>query len=251
MSRRVPSVRRHAVALLAIALVAVAHAAAASLAAGAASPVLQAGAGSRVPTPPPGDEPGFASVPDAVRALLHPTAGLLPPFPHESPEALDPSRWAPTASDSGRVCVLELRTYVRGTPVNLPDIRRRKPGQSLSARYLCGSRAWRGPRYAGPFYVWDGNNALVERSYRETDGTRYREDLYQYRGNGLVWAYRHRERNEDQSGPVFMLDEYYDPDGTLAGFSIERSAPDSLSLRWRRGGAVEEEAFRKWAGEFR
>jgi hypothetical protein len=204
-----------------------------------------------VPPPPGRTEAGFDTVPGAVRALLHPTTALLPAFPNESPEALDPGRWAPSVRDSDRVCVLELRTYVRGTPVTLSDIRQRKPGQSLSARYLCGSRTWRGPRYAGPFYVWDGHNALVERSYRVTDGARYREDLYQYRGNGLVWAYRHRERNEDQSGPFFMLDEYYDPDGKLAGFSIERTTPDSLALRWRRGAVVEDEAFRKWTGEFR
>lgn len=234
--------RIHAVVRLAAALT-VACLAALSGACLAASPP--------VPPPPGRTEGEFAAVPESVRALLHPSTALLPAFPNESPAALDPSRWAPSVRDSDRVCVLELRTYVRGTPVTLSDIRQRKPGQSLSARYLCGSRAWRGPRYAGPFYVWDGHDALVERSYRVTDGTRYREDLYQYRGNGLVWAYRHRERNEDQSGSFFMLDEYYDPDGKLAGFSMERTAPDSLALRWRRGAVVEDEAFRKWAGEFR
>jgi hypothetical protein len=191
------------------------------------------------------------SLPDAARRLLHPTTAQLPPFPGENPAALDPGSWAPSASDSDRVCALELRTYVRGTPVNLRDIRQRKPGQSVSARYLCGSRKWRGPRYSGPFYVWDGNNQLTERSYRTTDGSRYRDDLYQYRGNGLLWAYRRRERNEDQTGPGLTLDEYFDPDGRLAGFSLEKTAPDSLVVRWRRGARVEEEAFRKWAGEFR
>lgn len=191
------------------------------------------------------------SLPDAARALLHPSTAHLPPFPGENPGALVPGSWAPSARDSDRVCALELRTYVRGTPVNLRDIRQRKPGQSVSARYLCGSRKWRGPRYAGPFYVWDGNNRLIERSYRTTDGSRYREDLYQYRGNGLLWAYRRRERNEDQSGPGLTLDEYYDPDGRLAGFSLEETAPDSLAVRWRRGARVDEETFRKWAVEFR
>lgn len=201
-------------------------------------------------TPPRTWDAALDSLPEGARALLHPSTAHLPPFPEENPGALDPGNWAPSARDSDRVCVLELRTYVRGTPVTLRSIRERKPGQSLSARYLCGSRKWRGPRYAGPFYVWDKDDHLVERSYRTTDGSRYRERLYQYRENGSVWAYRHRERNEDQSGPGFTLDEYFDPDGKLAGLSMERPAPDSLAVRWRRGTRVNEEAFRKWAVEF-
>lgn len=191
------------------------------------------------------------SLPAAARPFLHPTAAQLPPFPGENPAALAAASWAPSVRDSDRVCVLELRTYVRGTPVTLSDIRQRKAGQSLSARYLCGSRTWRAPRYAGPFYVWDKDDNLVERSYRATDGSRYREELYQYRGNGSVWAYRHRERNEDQTDPSFMVDEYYDRDGTLAGFSVERTGSDSLSVHRRRGAPVEAEAFRTWASEFR
>jgi len=223
----------------------------------AAQPDLAPAAPASAPAPPalapaaPASAVPLDSLPPATRALIHPTTGHLPPFPGENPAALDPTSWASSVEDSDRVCVLELRTYVRGTPVTLRDIRQRKPGQSLSARYLCGSRAWRTPRYAGPFYVWSKDNELVERSYRVTDGSRYHEDLYQYRENGSVWAYRHRERGEDQSGPAFTLDEYYDPNGKLAGFAVERSGPDSLGVHWRRGAAIEEEAFRKWTTEFR
>ena len=191
-------------------------------------------------------------VSDSVRALLHPTTAQIPQFPGEDPNALNPASWPSSLQDSTHRCALQLRTYVRGTPFELRDVRQRKPGQSLSARYLCHSRAWREPHYMGPFYVWDRNDALVERSYRTTDGTRYTEDLYQYRTNGLLWAYRHRERNEDQiTGPVYVLDEYFDPDGKLAGFSVERSAPDSLMTRWWRGEAVDAGTFQKWSGEFK
>lgn len=193
----------------------------------------------------------MAVVPDSVRALLHVTTSHLPHFPGEDPNALDPASWPPSMQDSTHRCVLQLRTYLRGTPYELRDVRQRKPNQSLSARYLCTARGWSEPHYMGPFYVWDRNNAMVERSYRTTDGRRYQEELYQYRSNGLLWAYRHRERNEDQSGPLYVLDEYYDPDGKLAGFSVERSPPDSLMTLWWRGETVDAATFQKWAGAFK
>jgi len=192
---------------------------------------------------------GLASLPEAVREWAHPTTSRLPAFPGESSMSLDPAKWPRESRDSTRLCTLELRTYDRGRPVTLSSLRQRKPGQSLSARYLCMSRGWRQPRHSGPFYVWDPANTLVERSYRTTDGSRYREDLYQYRGNGLVWAFHHRERNEDQSGPKFFVSEYYDPSGKLAGFSFERDS-DSLYVYWVHGARVDERALRAWAASF-
>lgn len=183
--------------------------------------------------------------------MLHASTTRLPPFPNENPGLLDPSRWAGDSQSEGRRCVLELRVYERGVAVALRSAQKRKPNQSLSARYLCMERGWKEPRYSGPLYVWNGNNALVERSYRATDGVRYREDLYQYRPNGLIWAYRRRERNEDQSGPSLTQDELFDSEGALAGFSIERVGADTLSVQWVRGTPVGEEAFRKWAADFR
>jgi hypothetical protein len=190
------------------------------------------------------------SLPDSTRAMVHATTTQLPPFPNEDPGLLDPSRWVGDSEAANRRCVLELRVYERGVAVALRSSRQRRPNQSLSARYLCMERGWREPRYSGPFYVWSGNNTLIERSYRATNGVRYREDLYQYRANGLIWAYRRRERNEDQSGPSLMTDELFDTDGGLAGVSIEKTGADSLSVRVVRGKAVAEEAFRKWAAEF-
>lgn len=197
--------------------------------------------------------PAIETVPAPARAYLHPTTTALPPFPHEDRALLDPAQWGPGIRGEGRICALELRSYDRGVPVSLPSVGSRKPGRPLSARYLCAERAWRGPRYAGPFYVWNGDGSLIERSYRTTDGTRYREVLYQYRGNGLVWAYRRRERNEDRTGPLLLVDEYYGPDGRIIGFSVDRSGGpdgDSLAVRWTSGTLVSDAAFRKWAAEF-
>ncbi|MGE5179701.1 MAG: hypothetical protein ACM3PF_11445 [Bacteroidota bacterium] len=197
-----------------------------------------------------GGAPGLDAVPDSVGALIHLSTTRLPPFPNDNPGLLDPGRWADAAGDSGMICALELRTYARGSAVPIRSIRQRKEGQSLSARYLCSAPGWRGPHYSGPFYVWGQHDELVQRSYRTTDGKRYREDLYQYRENGLLWAYRHRERNEDESGPALTLDEYFGLDGKLAGFQLERTGPDSTLVAWRRGARVDEAEFRKWAGEF-
>lgn len=209
--------------------------------AGAASP-------STGSVPSPASE--LDSIPAAVRAMIHPTTTHLPPFPNENPELLDAAHWAATARDSGMVCALELRAYVRGVAVPLQSVRKRKEGQSFSARYLCSAPGWRRPRYAGPFYVWAPDGAMVERSYRVTDGSRYREDLYQYRGIGLIWAFRHREGNEDESGATLTLDEYFGPDGRLAGFLLERTGPDSTSVAWLRGARVDAVEFRKWALTF-
>jgi len=198
-------------------------------------------------------DPALQVIPPAARGFLHPTAARVPPFPFENPALVDAANWNRGGKTAGRVCALELRTYERGIPVTLTSLRERKPGRPLSARYLCAERSWRGPRYAGPFYVWNGDGSLSERSYRTTDGSRYREDLYQYRASGVVWAYRRRERNEDRTGPFFFVDEYYGPDGTLAGFSVDRSSGpdgDSLAVRWANGRLVDDAAFRKWAAEF-
>jgi hypothetical protein len=203
--------------------------------------------------PPPSggaDATALDSIPASLRAMIHPSTTRLPPFPNENPGLLDPGRWADAAGDSGMICALELQTYVRGSAVSIRSVRQRREGQSLSARYLCSAPGWRGPRYSGPFYVWGPHNELVERSYRTTDGRRYREDLYQYRENGLLWAYRHRERSEDGSGPALTLDEYFGLDGKLAGFQLERTGSDSTAIAWRRGARVDEAEFRKWAGEF-
>ena len=246
--RRKRSVARWAAALLALACV-------------GASPDSASS-----PAPPPSPDPAPAPshapeplapalqvIPPAARGFLHPTASRVPPFPFENPALVDAANWNRGGKAAGRVCALELRTYERGIPVTLSSLRERKSGKPLSARYLCAERAWRGPRYAGPFYVWNGDGSLSERSYRTTDGTRYREDLYQYRASGIVWAYRRRERNEDRTGPFFFVDEYYGPDGTLAGFSVDRSSGpdgDSLAVRWANGRLVDDAAFRKWAAEF-
>jgi len=199
------------------------------------------------------------SLPAAVRGLVQTITTQLPPFPEEDPALLDAGRWTQTRADSTKLCALELRVYERGVAVPIRSVLQRHPKQSLSARYLCIARGWPAPRYSGPFYVWDQDNLLEERSFRKTDGKRYREDLYQYRPNGLVWAYRRRERNEDQSGPSMTLDEYFDPNGKLAGFHVVRdpvngaadsAAGGALSLCWLRGERVSEEAFQKWATSF-
>lgn len=200
-----------------------------------------------------GQDGPLETIPAGAHAYLHPAASRIPAFPFENPALVDPSSWTAGGKDGKRVCALELRSYDRGVPVSLPSLRERKEGRPLSMRYLCAERTWRGPRYAGPFYVWNGSGHLVERSYRTTDGTRFREDLYQYRGNGLVWAYRRRERNEDGTGPLLIVDEYFGPDGRLAGFSLDRSQGtdgDSLAVRWTNGTLVDDPAFRKWAAEF-
>ena len=154
-------------------------------------------------TRPSRSTPRFRVIPPAARGFLHPTASRVPPFPRE-PGARRRRELEPGGQGSGarlRAGASHLRARHPGDPLVAARASRGKP---LSARYLCAERAWRGPRYAGPFYVWNGDGSLSERSYRTTDGTRYREDLYQYRASGIVWAYRRRERNEDRTGAVLL-----------------------------------------------
>jgi hypothetical protein len=194
--------------------------------------------------------PGFDSLPAETRALVHPNARQLPRFPNDNPGLLSVGRWPASLVDSGRICRLELSVYPRGVRVPIRDLKQRRAGQALTARYLCSSRGWRAPLYAGPSYAWNGYDALEERSYRETDGKRFREDLYQYRANGLTWAYRRRERSEDLTGPSLTVDEYFDPDGKLAGFQVVRADSDSVTVQWRRGTPVSAGQFREWVAAF-
>ena len=192
-------------------------------------------------------------LPAEARARIHRTTASLPLFPEENPELLDPSKWAATLDDSVTKCRLDLAAWRRASATPIRSVRELKPGQALSARYRCARRGWKVPRYVGPRYSWNSRGRLEERSYRETDGTRYREQIYQYRPNGLVWAYRHRERNEDESGAWTSLDEYFDPDGTLAGFQLARLdaaspdsssvPPDTVAFRWWRGAPLEAAPF--------
>lgn len=201
-----------------------------------------------------------ASLPADARAEIHLTSTELPPFPAETSALVDPGTWARVLADSSSRCFLELMGWSRGQAIALRSVTDLKPDWALSARYLCMKRGWRTPRYAGPLYSWSRNRTLEERSYRNTDGTRFREDIYQYRPNGLVWAYRRRERREDLTGPWSTLDEYFDPSGALAGFKLMRvaaagsdstvAASDTLAVRWWRGAPVSEEVFQQKSGSF-
>jgi hypothetical protein len=197
-------------------------------------------------------------LPAEVRERVHRTAASLPLFPNNNPELLDPTKWRPAVEDSVTRCRLDLGAWGRASVIPIRSVRELKPGQTLLARYRCARRGWTVPRYVGPRYVWNGRGQLEERAYRESDGTRYRERIYQYRPNGLIWAYRDRERNEDESGPWASFDEYFDPDGTLAGFQIARlegSNSDSSSappdtIAWWRGAPLVPALFQARIGSF-
>jgi hypothetical protein len=189
----------------------------------------------------------WADLPREIRQHIHVNVDLAPRFPEEVPSSLRPvHRWPRIRRFEGNDYHVEFSAHLYDEVLRrLPSPDRIPLGsQGFGAEYVRevdGKPITRGPRT-----YWSSESLLVERSYT----TSSLRQTWTYDGRGRIIAYSRsatppdRSRLSCSSRPLPTLEEHFNEDGYLVGFTIAVDR-DRLRHYWM-GTRVSPERFR-WA----
>ena len=183
----------------------------------------------------------FSAHAPAMPTTPHASAREAPPYPLTDSTLADPHAWPNKALTSLGPCVLRVLSGDGDSIAEGESMEAAKPAHTLGLSYNCPPHV--GP-VIGPDYTWDPDGNLAIRSWGRYEGDGYVWREWSYYKTGELVGYLHQVWPKDMNGDPKALEEYFDREGKLLGYSVTPAIGDSATARWN-GKPVSQAEFNK------